>query len=112
MLHGFIPLRILLIQTYAYYLTDDYERVTLRLLSVPNGPEPLKYLVQYSHRKARKDELERRSISEIRGDVLYLEAEEAYGALSTLLGDNKFFFNEKCLHSLTPLMVDDQGCLT
>jgi hypothetical protein len=69
--------------------------VTLPLLSVPNGPEPLQYLVRYSHRTARKEELEKRSLSEIDGDVLLAEAEEGLAALSSLLGKNTYFFNER-----------------
>ena len=78
-------------------MTDAYEKVTLPLLPIPNGPEPLQVLVQHSLRKARKDEVERRCLSEIRGDVIYGEAEEGYSALSTLLGEHKYFFNERCV---------------
>jgi hypothetical protein len=80
---------------YAYYLTDEYENVTLPLLSLPNGPEPLRFLVRHSHRKSRREELERRCLSEIRGDVIYAEAVEGYAALSTLLGQHKYFFDEQ-----------------
>jgi hypothetical protein len=82
---------------YAYYLTDAYENVTFPLLSIPNGPEPFQFLVRHSHRKAREEELERRYLSEIREDVIYAEAEEGYSALSTLLGEHKYFFNERCV---------------
>ena len=80
---------------YAYYLTDAFERVTLPLLSVPNGPEPLQYLVRYSHRKTQREDLERRYMSEIREEVIYTEAGEGYAALSTLLGQDKYFFNQE-----------------
>lgn len=83
---------------FAYYLTDAFEKVTLPLLSIPNGPEPLQYLVRYEQRKLQREELERRCMSEIREDVIYAEAEEAYAALSTLLGQDKYFFNQEyCL---------------
>ena len=78
-------------------MTDAYEKVTFPLLSVPNGPEPFQFLVRHSHKKAREEELERRCLSEIRGDVIYAEAEEGYSALSTLLGEHKYFFNEECV---------------
>jgi len=76
-------------------LTEDYEYVTLPLLRVPRGPRPLQYQIAYSHQAARKQELERRIMSlEIREEVLYAEAEEGYAALSRLLGENTYFFNE------------------
>jgi hypothetical protein len=43
----------------------------------------------------RRKELERQSMSDIRQDVIYAEADEGYSALSTLLGTNTYFFNEK-----------------
>ena len=84
----------------AYYLTDAFEKVTVPLLSIPNGPEPLQYLVRHEHRKSQKEALERRCMSEIREDVIYTEAEEGYAALSTLLGQDKYFFNQE--HCLFP----------
>lgn len=61
---------------------------------MPNGPEPLQFLVRHAYQKAAREELERRCIGEIRGDVLYAEAEEGYAALSTLLGGAEYFFDE------------------
>ena len=76
-------------------MTEDFDKVTRGLLAIPNGPEPLQYLVRHADRTARRDELERRCMGEIRGDVLYAEADEGYAALSTLLGNDRYFFNER-----------------
>lgn len=62
---------------------------------MPDGPEPLQYLIKHSHKLARQEELERRSMAEIQEDVLYAEAEEAYSALSTLLDENAYFFGTR-----------------
>jgi len=80
---------------YTFYMTEAFERVVMPLLELPDGPQPLQYLVRYSHRAARKAELERRSLSDIRPEVLLAEAEEGYAALSTLLGESMYFFNER-----------------
>jgi hypothetical protein len=88
-------------------MTDAFENVTLPLLSIPDGPEPLQYLVQHSHWTAKKEELERRCMSEIREDVLYAEAEEGYAALSTLLGGDRYFFNQKHLPILDRRLILD-----
>jgi hypothetical protein len=89
-----------LFQVYTFYMTEAFERVVMPLLELPDGPQPLQYLVRYSHQAARKAELERRSLSDIRPDVLLAEAVEGYAALSTLLGDSMYFFNERYLISL------------
>lgn len=65
-------------------------------MPIPSGPEPLQYMVRYADQTARREELERRCMGEIRGDVLYAEAEEGYAALSTLLGNDTYFFKERC----------------
>jgi hypothetical protein len=62
---------------------------------VPDGPEPLQYLAKYSHRAVRREELEKRCLSEVDGDVLHAEAEEGYAALSVLLGDDIYFFSDR-----------------
>ena len=62
---------------------------------MPDGPEPLQYLVRYSHRMTKKKELEKRCLLEIDGDQLYAEAEEGYAALSLLLGNDTYFFSER-----------------
>jgi hypothetical protein len=84
-----------LIKVFAYYLTDAFEKVTLPLLSIPSGPEPLQYLVRHARIKSQKEELERRCMSELREDLIYAEAEEGYAALSTLLGQDKYFFKQE-----------------
>ena len=80
--------------------------VTASLLPSPEGPEPLRYVARRLHRLARKDELERRTLSSINGSILYSEAREAYSALSTLLGCNTYFFNEP-YHPFKLTNVDD-----
>ena len=80
---------------FEFYLTDNFEKITTPLLTLPNGPEPLQYLVKHSNRLARRQELERRCVTDIKGDVLYAEAEDAYRAISTLLGDNNYFFGAR-----------------
>jgi len=80
---------------YAHFLTDDFEKKVVPLLAVPEGFSALQYLVRYSHRAARKKELEKRFISGIRQDVIYQDAEEAFGALSTLLSNHTYFFGER-----------------
>jgi hypothetical protein len=77
------------------YLTKDFESVTLPLLSVPSGPEPLQYIVRHSHQTAIKEELEKFFISEVDPEVLFSEAEGGYAALSTLLGEDMYFFNAR-----------------
>ena len=76
-------------------MTKDFDKVTKELLPIPNGPEPLQYLVYHADWSARRDELQSRCMGEIRGDTLYAEADEAYAALSTLLGNDAYFFNER-----------------
>ena len=81
---------------YAHYFTEDqFEKSVVPLLTVPEGFSALQYLVRYSHRAARKKELEKRFISGIREDVIYQDADEAFGALSALLGNNTYFFGER-----------------
>ena len=69
--------------------------MTMPLLTMPNGPEPLQYLVKHSNILARREELERRCMADIKGDVLYAEAEDAYSAISTLLGEDNYFFGAR-----------------
>ena len=38
-------------------------------------------------------------MSQIREDVLHCEADEAYEALSVLLGDDQYFFNERYMNT-------------
>ena len=76
-------------------MTEAFEEVTVPLLSLPNGPEPLQYLAKRSHLAPRKEELQRRSLASPDEQVLYAEAEEGYAALSLLLGENTYFFNER-----------------
>ena len=85
---------------YAHYFTDEFEKSVIPLLTVPEGFAALQYIVRYSHRAARKKELEKRFISGIRQDVIYQDADEAFGALSALLGDNTYFFGERYNQSL------------
>jgi hypothetical protein len=68
--------------------------VTAALLPLPEGIEPLRYVSKRLHRLSRKEEVERRCLSEINPSILYSEAREAYEALSTLLESNTYFFNE------------------
>jgi hypothetical protein len=75
-------------------LTEHFDEVTANLIPSPEGPEPLQYVARRLHRLARKEELERRMLSPINGCLLYSEAQEAYAALSTLLGSDVYFFNE------------------
>jgi len=74
------------------------------LLTVPDGPEPLQYLIKHSHRLARQEELRRRCMAEIQEDILYAEAEEAYSALSTLLDENDYFFGAR--FNLAPVLAN------
>jgi hypothetical protein len=100
-----------LTKVFAFYLTDEFERVTMPLLTVPEGPEPLQYLVKHSNRLARREEIERRCMSDNRGDVLYAEAEDAYNAISTLLGEDTYFFGARYLHGFQGLIKDGQDYL-
>jgi hypothetical protein len=85
-------------EVYAHFLTEDFEKSVIPLLNVPEGLSPLQYLVRYSARAARKKELEKRCLKGIRQDVIYGDAEDAFAALSTLLGTDAYFFNERYHH--------------
>jgi hypothetical protein len=76
-------------------LTPDFERVTKQLLDIPEGPEPLQYLVWQGRRTARREELEQRFMGDITPEVIYSEAEDAFAALSTLLRNDTYFFGER-----------------
>lgn len=76
-------------------MTEAFEEVTVPLLSIPNGPEPLQYLAKRSHQTPRKEELQRRSLTSPNRQTIYAEAEEGYAALSSLLGEDIYFFNER-----------------
>lgn len=87
-------------------MTEEFATVTKTLLPVPSGPEPLQYLVRHADQAARREELERRCMGDIRGDVLYAEAEEGYAALSILLGNDTYFFKER--YSIRSVNVNDR----
>lgn len=74
-----------------HYLTDEFEEYTCKKLPIPDGPEPLRYIATHSHRKARRDELERRHMGVIDASQLAAEAEAAYVALEALLGNSQLF---------------------
>ena len=74
-----------------HYLTNEFEEYTCRKLPIPDGPEPLRYIATHSHRKARRDELERRHMGVIDASQLAAEAEAAYVALEALLGNSQLF---------------------
>jgi hypothetical protein len=76
-------------------LTGEFDKVTKHLLDIPEGPEPLRYLVLRGRQIARKEELERRFMGEIVQEIVYTEAEAAFTALSTLLGYDEYFFGER-----------------
>ena len=82
-------------QVYAFYLTEAFEKVTVPLLSIPNGPEPLQYLSKRAHQTPRKEELQRRFLTSPNSQTIYAEAEEGYAALSQLLGEDTYFFDER-----------------
>ena len=73
-------------------MTEDFEKITVSLLEIPEGPEALQYLVRHGRKTARREELEQRFIGEIPAEVIYSEAEVAFEALSILLGDDSYFF--------------------
>jgi hypothetical protein len=82
-------------EVYAHFLTDEFEKAVVPLLAIPEGLSPLQYIVQCSHRAVRKKELEKRFLSGIHQDVIYQDAQEAFAALSALLGNNIYFFDEQ-----------------
>lgn len=84
-------------------MTDEFEKSVVPLLSVPDGVSALQYLVRYSVRAGRKKELEKRCLKGIRQDIIYADAEDAFAALSTLLGTHTYFFNERYSHQISLL---------
>jgi hypothetical protein len=78
-----------------HFLTDEFEKSVVPLLSVPDGFSPLQYLARYSAQAGKKRELEKRCLKGIRQDIIYADAEDAFAALSTLLGTHTYFFNEQ-----------------
>jgi Glutathione S-transferase, C-terminal domain len=63
---------------------------------VPDGPESLQYILRHSNRTLRREELEKCCLTEVDGDVLHVEVEEGYAALSVLLGDDIYIFSDRC----------------
>ena len=78
-----------------HYLTDEFENFTANKLSIPDGPEPLQYIAKYAHKKARRDELERRHMGGNTESQLRNEAQVAYTALNGLLGESLLFFDAR-----------------
>jgi metaxin len=74
-------------------LTENFEDFVAPNLPLPNGPEPLEYIAKHLYQSVCLKDLEKQSLANVRKDVLYEEAEYAYNALSTLLGDDEYFFN-------------------
>lgn len=87
---------------FTLYLDNHNSEVVAKQLYIyPTSSNPLIQATLYSQLKqAARDEL-LKTTSLIREEELYVEAEYALGALSTLLGDNKYFFGND-----TPSLFD------
>jgi metaxin len=98
---------------YTLYLTPNFTTIVEPLYVLTTSSNPLVRLTAaYELRQAATTELLKHS-AVINGEALYKDAEDAFGALETLLGDKEWFFGaenpglfDASVFSYTHLLLD------